>query len=549
MTAKVLLVGLDGATFDVIDPLLAAGRLPALAGLIARGARGNLASTVPPVTFPAWSTILTGRSPARHGLTDFTLLDVAARRLRFASARDRVGPTLPRLVSDAGGRVAAIGFPTTYPPESLNGIVVSGFDSPLPRGLASGAVAPPSALAEAEAACGRYLVSDVDETSKRGDWHRRALERLLFTADRRAALTSRLLAREPWDLFAVHFGEADTAGHHFWAIADPGSPRHVPRLAHRFGNALGLVYRALDAAVERLLRAAGPDVIVCVVSDHGMGGTSDRVVHLNRALADAGLCRLRPPSATGRALRAARGIGFALPGAAQSAIFRGLPSLPNRLEGAARFAPIDFERSVAWSEELPYFPSVRLNVPEGERDRVAREVAAALLALIDPVDGLPVFTRVATRGEVAQGPFADRFPDLFGVPRRPGGYAYVFARTDPRRAAWFGRLGTEEHLGVKGRSMNGSHREEGIAVLAGPFVRSGCALTGANARDVTPTLLALAGLPLREGMDGRPWTEAFSDVARAVRVEPDPEDGDAPPASAADRDAQVARRLRSLGYL
>jgi arylsulfatase A-like enzyme len=80
-------------------------------------------------------------------------------------------------------------------------------------------------------------------------------------------------------------------------------------------------------------------------------------------------------------------------------------------------------------------------------------------------------------------------------------------------------------------------------------VRSGCALTGANARDVTPTLLALAGLPLREGMDGRPWTEAFSDVARAVRVEPDPEDGDAPPASAADRDAQVARRLRSLGYL
>ena len=139
MTARLLLVGLDGATFDLIEPFSRAGLLPSLAHLVRRGASGPLASTVPPVTFPAWSTILTGRSPARHGLTDFAILEPGARRVRFASARDRRGATLFRLVSDAGGRVAAIGFPTTWPPEPLNGVAVGGFDSPLPRGLAPSA--------------------------------------------------------------------------------------------------------------------------------------------------------------------------------------------------------------------------------------------------------------------------------------------------------------------------------------------------------------------------------------------------------------------------
>ena len=269
---------------------------------------------------------------------------------------------------------------------------------------------------------------------------------------------------------------------------------------------------------------------------------------LNRYLEGLGLCRLRPPSAGGTVARLARGAGLALPGGVQSAVFRRFPWLPNRLESTARFAPIDFSRAVAWSEELPYFPSVRLTVPNAD---AAREAADALAAMRDPVDGGPVFERVALREEVAVGPFADRYPDVIGFPRHPEGYAYAFARTEPEHPGWYRRLDPREYLGVKGRSMNGSHRAHGVAVLAGPGVRAGSSLDAADAGDVTPTLLHLLGLPVRTGMDGRAWTEAFDGepAARAVRVEVDGEDGPPEGSPPDDRDGQIARRLRSLGYL
>ena len=67
-----LVVGLDGATLDLVRPWAAAGRLPVLAGLMANGAWGALRSTVPAATFPAWTSLVTGMNPGRHGVLDFT---------------------------------------------------------------------------------------------------------------------------------------------------------------------------------------------------------------------------------------------------------------------------------------------------------------------------------------------------------------------------------------------------------------------------------------------------------------------------------------------
>ena len=562
MPASTVLIGLDGATFNLIRPLVAAGKLPVLASLIDRGVAVDLQSTLPPVTFPAWSTILTGRSPARHGLVDFTIYDNKRAKLRFASAADREGPTLFRLASDAGRRVASIGFPTTYPPERLNGLVVGGFDSPLPKGMIADAVYPSDTLKSAVAECGPYLTTDIEETRHSSGWHRRALERLLLTSQRRADICRHLLDRQQWDLFAVHFGEADTCCHHFWAICDPASPRHVPDLFSRFGNAIELVYRSLDAAVGRIAKSAGKQALICLVSDHGFGGVSDRVVYLNRYLEQCGLLSFKKAAGRQMTVRRLKQLGLTmLPGSLQSAVLRQAQGLANRLETAVRTGPIDYTRTTAWSEELPYFPAVRLNVrghdprgriPPDKVEQTGREVIQALTDLIDPIDGRPVFRRVIFSSEVVAGPYLDRYPEIICLPRYPDGYAYFFGKTADENPAWFARMSPADYLGLKGSSMNGSHRPEGIFILAGPGAGQGGKLDRAAAADVAPTLLHLMGLPILAGMDGRALTEALDQSAaeRSVQVTDDPPGTYGDQASpSGERDQAVAQRLRSLGYL
>ena len=146
-----LVLGLDGATLDVVGPLVDAGRMPHLAALLGEGAGHRLPSTRPPMTFPAWSSFLTGLSPGHHGMFDFTQKVPGAYQVRFTNATDRAGSTLFRRVSDAGGAVLALGMPTTFPPEPVRGLLVCGFDAPLSRGT-SGRSASDPALYDAIAA-------------------------------------------------------------------------------------------------------------------------------------------------------------------------------------------------------------------------------------------------------------------------------------------------------------------------------------------------------------------------------------------------------------
>ncbi len=127
----IAIVGLDGATWDLAGPFMEAGEMPTLRRLVTRGVSGVLRSTTPPVTFPAWSSFMTGVNPGKHGIFDFTRRLPGTYEIAFVTSRDRRVPTIWQLLSEAGRRVAVLGVPTTYPPEAVNGIVVGGFDSPV----------------------------------------------------------------------------------------------------------------------------------------------------------------------------------------------------------------------------------------------------------------------------------------------------------------------------------------------------------------------------------------------------------------------------------
>src|SRR5467141_3249997 len=99
---RVCIIGWDGATFDLIRPWIAEGKLPTLARLMADGASGPLRSTMPPMTFPAWSSFLTGKNPGKHGIFDFTRLRPGSYELEFVNGSQRRAASFWRLLSEAG---------------------------------------------------------------------------------------------------------------------------------------------------------------------------------------------------------------------------------------------------------------------------------------------------------------------------------------------------------------------------------------------------------------------------------------------------------------
>ncbi|HNH47603.1 MAG TPA: alkaline phosphatase family protein, partial [Myxococcota bacterium] len=129
LPARILILGLDGATWDVIDAM--GDQLPNLSRLRREGAWGPLQSTTPAMTLPAWSSILTGCNPGIHGILDFTRRPPGSYQVEFLNSTCRRVPTIHRILSDQGGRVASFAVPGTFPPEPLNGVALSGFDSPI----------------------------------------------------------------------------------------------------------------------------------------------------------------------------------------------------------------------------------------------------------------------------------------------------------------------------------------------------------------------------------------------------------------------------------
>lgn len=552
---RLLIVGWDGAEPSLIGPMLAAGRLPNLARLQQQGAAGRLRTCQPDSSLAAWTAALTGLGPGRHGLIDFVRRPAGGYQLQLVDARQRLVPTLLAQAARGGRRVAALGVPGTWPPEPEPQLSIAGFDSPLATRAAAAAYRPAGLYAELARVGLSWPYGGVDELAVGPGWHRRA-ERVLHANLRRKRRLVRWLERcESVDLLWIVFSESDTAAHHFWAFADPRSPRHrrVPALT----GALERIYTALDAALGELLAGLEPGGTAMVMSDHGACGAAAVAVHINRWLAGRGWLRFaggrRPLARSAGGLRDRAGRW--LPAAAKQAILRSrLAGVALGVDGLARFGGLDLAHSRAFCDELPQNPGIWIHrsdrdpsgtVPPGPAYEALRDaIAEALLQWRDPLSGRPVVARVRRREEVLSGPAVERAPDLMIELARWDGYRLVAADSGGRPGPALHRLARHEHTAGKGSGTSGAHAADGILVAAGPQIAAGAALTDAHIEDIAPTALRLLGLEPPAGLDGA----ALHPLAPRPAAEPAP----APPpavVSGPNASAAVRRRLERLGYL
>lgn len=556
---RLLLIGIDGADYRITRRLMRQGCLPTLAELTRRGAWGPMRSTVPPVTPPAWTTIMTGKNPGKHGIFDFLAMNEHDRDLPVATRRRAT--TIFRALSDMGYRVGTFNLPVTCPPEPLSGFQVAGFTAP----AFTEAIACPTAAFELlrDASSDFALLLDLTE---RG-------ERELRELKHRAELVTygtRLLLREfPCDVYMTNFQVVDWAQHH--ALAAEMRPDRPETL-----DLDGLVadtYRVVDEQIGAIIDEwAAPETYVMVVSDHG-GALVDRVVNFEKLFLEAGLLAYRPiepeKAATverGRALaRAAVGLwGWykrAMPTFARATRRWGRRLRPY-VSSYQKNLTVDWSRTraVPWG----LYGQVRLNVagrdPGGivspEQVPVLKaEIRELLLSLTDPITSRPLFREVLDGSQLYTGPYAGEGPDLvaLSVEQR---YLTVCGRM--LEGDVLPLIDVQEQVVAVVDTPCDFHSYDAIFLVAGPGIEEGKSLREHRLEDFAPTALYLLGEGVPADMDGQPVLEAVSAELRQERpvklTDPWPAPaggGDAAVEAAYTQEEQkrVEERLRRLGYL
>lgn len=559
---KVVVIGLDGATWDIIRPMVEEGRLPNLSHLLREGSHGVLRSVLHPYTAQAWTTMITGIGPGRHRIFDFWERDFSTYGFRLLNASARARPSLWRILSQRGRRVIVLNVPMTYPPEEVNGILVSGRDTP---GMDAEYTYPREIKPEIIAASGgRYIIVPDDWLHSQRGRPDLAREELFREIRVRFRVAEHLMEKYPWDLLWLVVSATDGAAHFFWKYFDPQHPLYNPQAAIRYGETIREAYSRVDAEIGRTLEKMPPQTTVLIVSDHGQGGISDRAIHLNLWLAQEGLLAFRQSNRGSPQALAARGLGGLKKALYSRLSFQALTKLrrlfPDRLRrslGPETFFPgIDWQRTRAFSEEVRGNIWINLRgrdpqgiVDPGEEYEVLRTLIIERLPKIsDPITGERLIHHVYRREELHPGPYVERLPDLIIEGRQPDLFK---PRGDTQRGEAVRILSREEMAGLK---TSGGHRMEGILLAWGPGVAHRKKISEGQLVDLAPTVMHLLGEPVPQEMEGRVLSEIFTPEFRdqqPVKYTPEGVEGapSAPEGEYSEEESQaVKERLEGLGY-
>lgn len=455
--SKVMIIGLDCAEPSLVfDSWL--DELPNLFRLADAGTWGGLRSITPPITVPAWSCMMSSRTPGDLGIYGFrNRSDHSYDGLYIANGSAVREPRLWDAMTRAGKYSIVLGVPGTYPVKPLKGVLVSCFLTP---SVESEYTFPPALRAEVEEVVGEYLFDCTNfRTLDRDD----LLKQVYAMTDRRFALADHLLSTRPWDMFAMVEMGTDRMHHAFWKDMDPAHRKHDPNGKYR--DAIRAYYHHVDAHIGRLLEHADDDTYVFVVSDHG-AKRMDGGIRVNEWLRREGyLTTLAEPS--GRCSVDELGI--------------------------------DWPRTTAWAEGGYYsrvFINVRGREPQGTVEPADYEAVRAELeeriAAIPDENGNEIGTTVF-RPE-------DLYPQVNGVaPDLIVHFGDLFWRA-------VGTVGGDEGIHTFDNDTgpdDANHAQHGLLIATGPGIPAGHR-AGMDLLDVAPTVLSLLGMPVPAAMRGEP---------------------------------------------
>jgi predicted AlkP superfamily phosphohydrolase/phosphomutase len=533
MSMRTVLIGLDGATFSILDGLMRDGVMPFLREFVGSGVRGNLRTIVPALTPPAWTSLVTGCHPGRHGIFDFFRKETPHDSpFRLVTSNDVRCDTVWSIANANGLRATVLNFPVTFPPPRIDGYLVSGF-TPW-RHLRLGCH--PTDLYDRiktlpgfnprELAMDMTIEEKAIEGCKQNEYegwvelHTRR-ERNWFD------VLERLAREDPTELVAVLFDGVDKIQHLCWRFIDPAYASDVTsEWARGVREACLAYFRQLDGLVARIVEMAGPEATVILASDHGFG-PQVRTFFVNQWLAEQGYLAWVDGQAPKSSETQSVGIG----------------------QLARHVYQLDWDRTRVYAP-LPSGNGIHIvradakhpnGVPADEYESFRSRLMRDLLTVTEPTTGERVVSQVWRREDLFAGPDLELAPDVT-VELTDGGLVSILASDSPV---------------VAKREAIGTHRPEGVFMARGPALQRGARLTEVSILDVAPLILYSLDLPIPADLDGQLPIGALE--PESLRLRPargggasrSPVAAATLPQTGMDEEAEmeILKRLQALGYV
>jgi predicted AlkP superfamily phosphohydrolase/phosphomutase len=485
---KVLVIGIDGGTWDLIKPLAEEGKLPTFKNLMRNGAYGNLTSILPIHTIPAWNCMVTGQNPGKLGVFTFMQRENGSYLFRpYFLLKKLERNTIIDLLSENGKKVCCINLPSLHYAYKINGYLVAGWlyypklDFTYPKNLKS----------ELDMITGSYEIDtyqdmDIyhmlgDETEDKEDF----LKQLRELTEKRTKASEYLFDKQDADFFMVIFTGADRIQHRFW----------------KDKNEMKEYYQHLDNSIAKFLNKADEDTIIMLVSDHGFGPEKN-IFNINEWLLEKGFLKLKDSD---QRIRKTRKILKKLHlwdlGKRFTPQF-----LVNYVE--AKSHPISFmEADIDWSETKAYastkcgeiYINLKGREPEGtidpgdEYEKLRNLIIQELKEL--QISGKGVPAKVFRKEELYFGRYIDQAPDLV-------------IQLDDNISGISTSIG---YGSIFSKGKGGNHRINGIFLVYGPCIKRGVEIKDLKIIDIAPTILHIMGLAIPKEADGRVLKEIFEE--------------------------------------
>ena len=560
---KTIIIGLDGGTFTVLKPFMDTGHMPRLKQIADSGIRGELETTVPPLTGPAWASFQTGLNPGRHGLYDFLVMDARTGRESPINHSLIKGRSFWEYASDAGSSCLIMNVPVTYPPTPIKGALITDFLTPSGK---RDFMHPVELVEEIEKKFGPYPIN----------MHMPAFSPNLSDANTEAFLDELnevmaykfdvahyLYDKYGSDLLVLHVFETDRLQHELWHYFDKTHLQFTREKNEKFYGKIVRFYEHVDSQIARLIDHVGSDSNVIIVSDHGFG-PSNWLVDINAVFLNAGLITIKKDLLPQlRYLLWKCGITFEL--AFHLFVKPALKyfwkfykdtaydeflkfSTKNTVKVLLNEQDIDWQQTKAVGKYFngAIFVNRKGVLPQGwledeaEIEAVRREIEKVLAGLCNPETGELVGGELIPGKQAFSGEFAYLCPDFTYLPN-DNGY---------RAGTMMGFCSNKPVL--RNFIQPGNHTRLGVLMASGPAFATGKKITGARFMDIGPTTLHIMGHKVPGGLDGRVLTELFTEgfaLSRPVEYLETCETSRQDNTYSDDDQQNVVEKLKGLGYL
>jgi predicted AlkP superfamily phosphohydrolase/phosphomutase len=477
---KLIVVGLDGAGFELIDPWIREGKLPNIAKIKREGVWADMKSVLPPVTSPNWKSYATSKNPGKLGIFWWENIDWKNRKVYYPVARKNENKEIWDYLSESGMNVGVIGMPTTYPPKRVNGFLVSGYP-------------------DAEDKNFTYPV-ELEQELKKHSW--RNHPQSMIDIDRNKACS------EIHEIIDMHFKMANILGQKYNVDFLMAAVFHSNILHHFLWDSAETkkAWEIIDNHIGEFMNQ-GCDLII--MSDHG-SNRIEIVFNINSWLEEEDYLKLKFNFAdvlyklginqqSLRTLASKLRIIGLLRKVVPKRLVKEIPSASGEIEREVKTNKIDWQRSkVQASGQGPIY----LNPENNDNEMLKEEIKQKLEALVDPRTGKKIVEKVYRKEEIYKGKYLAEAPDLImdqakGV-HIPGGIGQKDIFDSPQR--W-----------------QAENKKTGLFMAYGPDIKGGGKIDNVSILDLAPTILHLMGIAVPDDVDGRVMKEIFREDSEPAK--------------------------------